>query len=203
VSARLVPRKGHADLLAAMPALVRRVPDVLVLAAGGGPLGHVLPALAEASGLAGHVRFLGHRADVPDLLAASDVVVLPSRVEGLPLAVLEALAAGRPVVATRVGGVAEAVDDGVTGRLVPPRAPAELAAAVGELLTDDGRRAAMALAARTVAEARFGADGATRRLEAAYDRWLEEMGQPVDGEDGAPAEAGTGATTAADARSGR
>lgn len=181
VPARLVRRKGHIDLLAAMPALLAQVPDVLVLCAGGGPLAPLLPALACAAGMADHVTFLGHRDDLPDLLAAADVVCLPSRAEGMPLAILEAMAAGRAVVATDVGGVAEAVLAGETGRIVPLRDPTALATALADMLRDDARRAAMAQRARAVAIERFRERDMTRRLESAYEHWLAVFRLPSVG----------------------
>jgi glycosyltransferase involved in cell wall biosynthesis len=174
VAARLEPRKGQVDLLAALPALRRRVPDLVVAFAGDGPQARALPALAAAAGLGDATRFLGHRSDMPDLVAAADVVALPSRHEGLPLAVLEAMAGARAVVATDVGGTAEAVLDGLTGRLVPPRAPAALAAALGDLLGDPAGRSAMAERARERALEHFDIRATTRRLMALYDGWLAE-----------------------------
>lgn len=134
--ARFTAQKDHATLIEALPAVLARHPTAQLWLAGAGPLEDTVMALAETSGLAGAVRFLGLRDDVPDLLAAADLVVLPSRFEGLPLAVLEAMAAGRPVVATRIGGTDEAVADGLTGRLVEPGAPALLAAGILALLDD-------------------------------------------------------------------
>lgn len=173
VPARLHPAKGHADLLAALPALRSAAPDLLVLLAGDGPLRETLPADALAAGLPpSAVRFLGHRADVHRLMAASDLVVLPSHVEGLPSAMLEAFASARPVVATDVGGVGEALVDGHAGRLIPPRDPEALAAAITALLADPALRDAMGRRGRALALARFRAEDATRRLEAAYEAWL-------------------------------
>nr|WP_319934246.1 glycosyltransferase [Lichenihabitans sp. Uapishka_5] len=132
--ARFTPQKDHATLIAALPALLRRHPDAELWLAGTGPLEAATRQAVVAAGLDDAVRFLGHRSDVPDLLAAADLFVLPSRFEGLPLAVLEAMAAGRAVVATAVGGTDEAVADGHTGRLVPPGDPAALANAIAATL---------------------------------------------------------------------
>jgi glycosyltransferase involved in cell wall biosynthesis len=176
VPARLHPMKGHIDLLAAMPTLLAHVPDALAMCAGDGPLRRILPAVAAAAGLSDHVRFIGQRSDMPDLMAAADVVALPSHVEGLPSVVLEAFAADRPVVATSVGGVPEVVEDGRTGWLVPPHAPRALAGAIADALTDpDARRARAACGRQTVAE-RFRAEDAARRMQEAYDRWLHLAG---------------------------
>jgi len=114
--------------------------------AGDGPERDV--AAAAAARAAGAVELLGARADVPDLMNAADVVCLTSRTEGKPLAVLEAMSAGRPVVATRVGGLVELVVDGETGMLVPEGDPAAFAAALVELARDEPRRASMGEAAR-------------------------------------------------------
>jgi glycosyltransferase involved in cell wall biosynthesis len=111
-------------------------------------------AAVEAE-LAGAAELLGERSDVPELLAAADVFVLPSRSEGLPLSVIEAMAAGLPVVASRVGGVPELVAGGETGMLVPPGDPEALAAALRALLDDAERRRALGAAGRRRAEAHF------------------------------------------------
>jgi glycosyltransferase involved in cell wall biosynthesis len=174
VPARLVPRKGHVDLLAAVPRIARRHPDLVVLLAGGGPMESVLAALVDGAELGRWVRVLGHCPDLRPLLAAADLAVLPSRLEGHPVALLEALAAGTPVVATRVGGLEELVDEGRTGRLVPPRNPAALAEAVLAVLADSEARAAMGVAARRAAETRFPIQAMADAVQAAYSRWLDE-----------------------------
>jgi glycosyltransferase involved in cell wall biosynthesis len=114
------------------------------------------------------VRFLGPRDDMPDLMAACDVVVLPSRAEALPTALMEAAAAGRPVVATRVGGVPEVVEDGRTGLLVPAGDPHALARALASVLADPVRAAALGDAARALARQRFGID---RQVERTIELW--------------------------------
>ncbi len=176
--ARLHPMKGHLDLLAALPLLRRKVPEVLVLCAGDGPLAGDLERRTREAGLAPAVRFLGHRDDVPELLAACDVVALPSRVEGIPSAMLEAFAARRAVVATDVGGVGEALSGGIDGWLVEPRAPRAMARALTEALTDHERRAEVEARARRTVRERFEARRTTRRLESVYDRWLSEAARP-------------------------
>src|SRR4029078_12111311 len=127
------PQKGFATLLAAAASWQNREPCPGLALAGAGPLDQMRRAEADAGGI--RMRFLGHRGDVPALLAAADVVVVPSRWEGQPLIVQEALRAGRPLVATRAGGIPElAGEDGAV--LVPPGDPAALAAAVTRLLDD-------------------------------------------------------------------
>jgi glycosyltransferase involved in cell wall biosynthesis len=143
------------------------------LLAGEGAERPRLEARARSLGVADRVHFLGHRDDVPELLAACDLFVLPSLYEGLPLSVLEAMAASRPVVATDVGGTGEAVVQGETGLLVRPGAPAELGEAIRALLGDRARAARMGLAG----QARAARDFSTRRMLAevseVYDELLE------------------------------
>ena len=151
--ARSTPQKDHATLLEALPAVLARYGEAQLWLAGSGPLDTEIRAQAAALGLDGAVRFLGQRGDVPDLLGAADLFVLPSRFEGLPLAVLEAMAAGRAVVATAVGGTDEAVIDGVTGRLVPSGDPVALAYGIVATLAPG-------------CAARYGAAGRVRYAEA-------------------------------------
>jgi glycosyltransferase involved in cell wall biosynthesis len=171
VPARLHPMKGHGVLLDAVPDVIRQVPDVIVLCAGEGPSRDLLAMEVESRGLTDTVRLLGHRDDIPVLLGASDVVALPSLREGLPSAMLEAFAAGRPVVATAVGGVAEALEDGREGCLVPPNRPDLLAQALARLLEDPVRRREMGRKGVETAK-RFTAEASTRELESLYMRWL-------------------------------
>jgi len=140
--ANLMPYKGHGDLLAAAERLHHRGVRFTLVLVGDGPARAELEAQAERTGA--DVRFLGPRDDVPALMAGADVVVLPSLTEGLSNAVLEAMAAGRPVVATDVGGTREALGD--AGVLVSPGSPGELADGLGGVLGD--REAALRLAAR-------------------------------------------------------
>jgi glycosyltransferase involved in cell wall biosynthesis len=140
---RLTRQKGQDLLVAALPSLVTASPKLRCLFIGEGELGPELRAQAEALGVASHCVFLGARHDVADLVAILDVVVLPSRSEGLPFALLEAMVLARPVVATRVGGNPEVVEDGRTGLLVPPENPAALSEAVRFLLDHPAEAAAM------------------------------------------------------------
>lgn len=176
VPARLHPMKGHVELFDAVGRLRRDVPELLVLCAGDGPLRHVLPALARSAGLDGTVRFLGQRDDLPALYAACDVVALASHVEGVPSVAMEALAAGRAVVAPDVGGVGVVVRDGETGWLVAPGPPADgarrLAGALSEALSRPGEAAARAARGQRLVRERFSAAQGAAALQAAYDRWL-------------------------------
>jgi glycosyltransferase involved in cell wall biosynthesis len=151
-AARLVACKGVDVLLRAMAALGRRsgARPVRLLVAGAGAQREALERLVGTLGIATQVQFLGHCAgdDMQRFWAAIDVYALASRWEGLPLSVVEAMAYGKPVVATAVAGIAEAVVDGATGLLVPSQAVEPFAQALAALVDDDDRRAAMGRAGR-------------------------------------------------------
>ena len=173
---RLHPQKGQADMLAALAQVRERVPAVRLLLVGSGELRPDLEAQARSLGLAEVVTFSGLRADVPEILAALDVFVLPSLWEGMPNAVLEAMAAGLPVVATAVGGTPEAVVDRVTGLLVPPHDPDALARAIERLLGDPSLRREMGRAGRERVGRHFSIDQTVRRTQALYETVLRERG---------------------------
>jgi glycosyltransferase involved in cell wall biosynthesis len=173
VAANLVRRKGVDVLLDAVAALARRAPCVLWIA-GDGPERAALEAAAARLGVADRVRFLGRRSDVPDLLEACDVFALPSRNEGLGVAALEAMARGRPVVASAVGGLGEAVVANVTGILVPPGDAPALATALERLIADPAlARRLGAAGAKRVAE-HFRAEQMVAAYEALYREILAE-----------------------------
>jgi glycosyltransferase involved in cell wall biosynthesis len=165
---RLEDQKGHAYLLQALPAMLAEIPDVTVLLAGDGRLRPSLEKLAQDLQVADRVRFLGTRRDMPLIYRATDVFVLPSLWEGLPLALLEAMGAGLPVVATQVGGIKEVVRDRENGRLIPPRNPGALAAAVMELARRPRWRAEMGDAARNTVREHYSREVMLKRLAALY-----------------------------------
>jgi glycosyltransferase involved in cell wall biosynthesis len=171
--ANLVPYKGHADLLAALAGVSGRLPPgwTLLCAGRDDGAGRALAARAQALGLADHVRWLGLRDDVPALLAASDIGILPSHEEGFSNSVLEGMAAGLPMVVTAVGGNVEAVQDGVSGRLVPPRDPEALGAAILELAHDPAGRRRLGDAGRARVAALFGLEACVARYRQLY-AWL-------------------------------
>jgi|SRR5579859_138678 len=149
--ARLSAQKRQTDLINAMPAILARVPGARLLLAGEGPTRPELDEQVAALGLGPCVQFLGAvtRAQLPELLAKSDVFVLPSIWEGLPVALIEALSAGKPIVATDVGGNAELVTPGQNGWLVPPGNVAALAEAVVRIATDCEAARRMGAASRS------------------------------------------------------
>lgn len=157
VVANLIPLKGHLDLVDALSRVNERLPPSWVLLLAGRDDGHgaVILERARALGLADRIRLLGSRSDAPDLFAGADLVVLPSHEEGFSNALIEALGAGAPIIATDVGGAREAIEDGVSGVIVPPRDPAALAAAIAALAAAPESRAALGAAAAARMRALF------------------------------------------------
>jgi glycosyltransferase involved in cell wall biosynthesis len=176
---RLHEQKGHGHLLTAAVEVVAAHPKALFLIAGYGSLEGELKSRAQALGLAERVRFLGYRTDVPALLAAMDVFVLPSLWEGMSNAVLEAMAAGRPVIATAVDGNVDQVADGVTGLLVPPGDAKALAAAMDRLARDPDGAREMGRRGRERAEREFSLTRMTEAYVALYRSLMKESGSDV------------------------
>jgi len=165
--ANLRATKGYPDLLEAARVVTERVPGSRFVAVGQGPLAEDLTTLRDALGLGDRFSFLGYREDAPAVMAGFDVFCLASHHEGLPVALMEALALGLPVVATTAGGVAELVSDGTDAVLVPPGRPAALAEAISGLLADPDRRAALGRAAGAHA-ADLDVTRGVARVEAVY-----------------------------------
>jgi L-malate glycosyltransferase len=165
---RLEDQKGHTYLLVALPEVLREFPDLVVLLVGAGRRQADLQRQVQELGLQDSVRFLGTRRDLPEIYRALDLFVQPSLWEGLPLALLKAMGAGLPVVATRVSGSAEAIADGINGRLVAPGDPHALAQAISELLRQPEQRRRLADAARRTVAARFSLEAMLRQLEELY-----------------------------------
>jgi len=155
VVGRLETQKGHVYLLDAWPRVARAYPDARLLVVGEGSLHDALVDQARRAHVAEGVIFTGFRSDVPRILDAIDVLALPSLHEGMPLTVIEAAAAGRPVVATAVDGTPEVVREGETGSLVPPADPAALAEALLAMLGDADAAARMGREAYRWAHQRF------------------------------------------------
>ncbi|HEX2186003.1 MAG TPA: glycosyltransferase family 4 protein, partial [Chloroflexota bacterium] len=167
---RLTPQKGHAVLLEAIALARRAVPRLTLALAGDGPLREELLAQATRLGLGQAVRFLGKWHDVPRLLSCADVLVQPSTFEGLPLAVLEGMAAALPAVVADVVGSNETVVPGESGLIVPPNDPRELAQAIQRILEDPALARRLGTAARLRAEQEFTAPLMAKRTQAVYAR---------------------------------
>ena len=175
--ANLRREKGYPELLAAAATVTREDPRAVFLAAGQGALANQFDEEHTRLGLGDRFRFLGQVDDIPALLAASDVFVLPSRFEGTPIAIMEALCVGLPIVATTVGGIPDEVSDGVEGLLVPPRDERALAGALLELLGDADLRERLSSAAEERGHA-FDISLAAARMEQTY---LSLVGSSVGG----------------------
>jgi glycosyltransferase involved in cell wall biosynthesis len=186
----LTPRKGHRILIEALSILKQSadpfLPDFRTWVIGEGEGRADLEALVRSRDLGGTVRFLGGRPDAASLMRLIDLLVVPSLVETTPFVVLEAMAAGRPVVASRIFGIPEILVEGETGLLVRPKDPADLARALLTLLKDGSARERMGRAARGGYEARFTAGRMARETEAAY-RGDRIAAGPVDAADPADA----------------
>ena len=152
---RLSRQKGHVGLFEALPAIWQVFPNTHVVLAGAGELEQDLRTKASQIDPLGRIHFVGRQHDMPRVLAALDIFVLPSLYEGLSFAVLEAMAAERAIVATAVDGTVEVIEDGRTGLLIPPGTPGALAAAITHLLADPLLRMQMGQAARQIILDRF------------------------------------------------
>jgi glycosyltransferase involved in cell wall biosynthesis len=173
--------KGHKELFSAMAQLQARYPCQALIVGGGRREAEVRQAV-ESLGLGGQVHFLGSRRDVPDLLQAMDIFVLPSYSEGVSLALLEAMAAGLPVIATEVGGNPEVVTDGATGLLIPPQDADALAQALERLLGDPTWSKELGENARDHVEANYSLERLGREINEIYEKLVEEkFGLPAQG----------------------
>jgi glycosyltransferase involved in cell wall biosynthesis len=170
---RLVWKRGHDDLLQAAALTRKRHPSARFVVIGDGPLREELEDKARRLGLNGGVRFVGAVPEAARLLPQIDVFVLSSRWEGMSNSLLEAMAAGRPVVATSVGGNPEVVCHGETGFLVPPGNPEAMSDAIGRLLADRALAQRLGEAGRIRAESAFTLEAMVGRLEALYEHLLE------------------------------
>jgi glycosyltransferase involved in cell wall biosynthesis len=171
---RLVDQKGMDVFIEAAACVSAQAPDVQFWIVGEGPLRQRCRAHIDALDLADRVSLLGERSDVASLLAQMTVFVSASRWEGMPYALLEALAARRPVVATRVIGSADLITDGVHGRLVPPDDPAAMSAAIVDLLNDPGRAQMLGRAGRRWVETHYSLRVMADKITALYSRTIAE-----------------------------
>lgn len=171
---RLSPEKGHADLVDALAMVAAEGRRVSAVLAGDGPSRADLEQRVRTAGLDGWVHFPGYVTQPGRLLQDADLMVLPSHTEGLPNAALEALAMEVPVLATRVGGTPEVIEDGATGRLVPARSPKDLAAAILDFLDHRSTWQAWARRGHDMVEEQFDFKARTRKLEALYVEMIEK-----------------------------
>ncbi|HEU4407136.1 MAG TPA: glycosyltransferase [Polyangiaceae bacterium] len=176
----LSEQKGVGFLLGAARRVLERAPEARFVIAGEGPARPELERRSLALGLGDRVRFLGYRRDIPEFLSALDLYALPSLWEGLPLALLEALAAGKPIVATRVGGNPEIIEDGVHGRLVPARDEVALADAILRVRADAALLAAAAERCRARFEQLFSVEAMVRAHQTLYADVLRSRRRPPD-----------------------
>lgn len=174
VVGRLEPEKDHRTLLQAFRALVAVRPAMHLLIVGDGRLRGELESQSGALGLEHHVTFTGARTDIPEVLAALDVFVLSSVNEGVPLSVVEAMAAGKPVIATDVGGLRLLVKPSINGLLVPPADPVALEAAMSDLAAQPARRQEMGLRSRQMAREAFSVSTMVNRYQEIYASVLGE-----------------------------
>ncbi len=166
--------KGIHRLIEAMAAIRQALPEARLLVVGDGDEMDALRDQAAAAGLGGAILFTGYREDVAELLALADLFAHPTVFDALPTVVIEAMAAGLPVVASRVGGVPDMVRDGIEGRLVPPDDAPALAEAIIALLADSEARAVASRAARTRAWETFSLEGQVAELGEIYDALIAQ-----------------------------
>ncbi len=174
----LRPQKALEVFIEASAELLRQNPDLRVLLAGDGPLRGELTELVNGLGVQDRLLMLGYRSDAADVMATLDVAVSSSAFEGSPLAVMEYMESARPIVATRVGGVPDLIEDGVHGLLVEPGDAGALAAAIGRMLADPEAARRMGEAARERRRHEFTVELMVRRFEALYERLIAGDGLP-------------------------
>jgi len=166
--ARIIDQKGYPYLIKAIPSVLQKISKVLFLIIGDGPEQPYIEELVKRFELEDHVRFLGYREDIPEILKNIDLFVLPSLWEGLPLTILEAMSVGVPVIGSRVDGVEEVVDDGFDGYLVEPRDVNLLSKRMIELLSDPRLRERFSIRGREKVSNKFNLMKRISQLEEIY-----------------------------------
>ena len=169
---RLDEQKGHKFFLEAIPEILKKVHGVKFLIVGDGPLQNKLEKLSEKLKISENVIFTGIRRDIPEILAIMDVFVLPSIFEGFGIVLLEAMAMKKAIVASRIGGIPEIVDDGLTGILIEPANPSEIANSIITLLKNPEKAKQMGDAGSKKVEKIFTADVMAKQIEDVYDSAL-------------------------------
>jgi len=173
IVAQLRPEKNHAAFLRIAQTISARLPRARFVIVGDGPERAPLERYSRELGIARRVQFTGLRHDIPRVLAAADVVTLTSKVETFPMALLEGMAAGKPVVAPQVGSIAELVDDGITGHLIPNGDEGKFAAALQELLADEAKATAMGAAGHRVVQRQFTVEHMVRAYESLFETLVD------------------------------
>jgi glycosyltransferase involved in cell wall biosynthesis len=197
--ATLTDHKGHRYLLSAMPRLIAKHPQIVLALAGDGDLTQELKEQAAALGVQSHTRFLGYRQDIPDLMHAADLFVMPSHLEGLGTSLLDAMFARVPIVTTGAGGIAEVAGvgdaDGPVVFLARPRDPESLEVAIAEALASPGKCAAMVDRAQQRALKFFTADGMVEGTIGVYRELLRSSATTNDFSEKAATSAGPAAAS--------
>jgi glycosyltransferase involved in cell wall biosynthesis len=179
VASRLVPKKGLEDIIRAFPQIHEFYPHARLVLLGEGPSQPELERQARSTGLGDRIHFPGFRRDVPELLAAFDIIAQPSISEGLSIAILEAMAAGKPVVACDIPGNREIITSGVNGTLVPPSDPPALATAMRSLLDNSAYARMLGKTAQADCRKRFSQNRMVRQTLSLYDALLVGHRVPV------------------------
>jgi len=165
---RLVWQKGFEYFLHAIPEILREIPDARFILVGDGPLRPELERLAVELGEGDKIIFAGYRSDVRDVLAALDIVVIPSVLEGFPMITLEAMAMAKPIVAAKIDGITEQITDGINGILIPPKDSSAIAQAIIRLINDRESGKKLGLAARKRVEQEFSVEKMVAEIEKVY-----------------------------------
>jgi len=171
---RLTHQKGHIYFLKAVSELIKEFPDIKCFIVGDGDLKDELIKTAKTWGILPNCIFTGNRRDVTQILSILDVFVLSSVSEGFPIVLLEAMAAGCPVVSSNVGGVPELIEDGINGVLVPSQNHESLVRAISDLLKSKNKRQDMGAAARRIVEEKFNAGKMVNKVQEIYDNLIKE-----------------------------
>jgi glycosyltransferase involved in cell wall biosynthesis len=169
---RLVEQKGHDVFFQAFALLRKRLPSVEAVVVGDGPLKDVLKKMASQLDMGGGAHVFPSRNDLANVLAAINILVIASRSESMPLLLYDAMAMARPIVATAVGGIPEVLEDGVTGILVPPSSPHDMALAIEKFLSDPMMAITLAQQARAVAMGKYSTDHCVQEIQQVYQRLL-------------------------------
>ena len=172
-------KKGHHTLLESIPRVLKEVPEALFLIVGDGPQEKNIDEKIKAMGLSQKVLMLGLRHDIPEILKAIDLCVLPTLQESLPQSLLQAMAMEKPVIGTDVGGVGEAVKDGINGRLIAPNNSCALAEAIIDILKDREKARRMGIEGRKIVERSYSAGGMAEKMFALYSSICANHGRTV------------------------